>query len=93
MPKHLVIIGVGYKRMFFFPTSTIQLGGTNRDLPNLQPVLQQKLKYAINFCKSLDTDEYARVAIPGNAIVSTTSDSEDMESIASDSCLGPPAYF
>lgn len=25
------------------------------------------MKYAIYFCKSIDTDEYARVAIPGSA--------------------------
>ena len=24
-------------------------------------VLEEKLKYAINFCKSIDTDDYARV--------------------------------
>jgi len=26
-----------------------------------KPVLEEKLRYAINFCKSIDTDEYARV--------------------------------
>lgn len=29
----------------------------------LQAVLLEKLKYAIYFCKSIDTDEYARVAM------------------------------
>lgn len=28
-----------------------------------QAVLLEKLKYAIYFCKSIDTDEYARVAM------------------------------
>jgi len=26
-------------------------------------VLRQKLKYAIHFCKSIDTDDYARIAL------------------------------
>lgn len=30
---------------------------------DLQAVLLEKLKYAIYFCKSIDTDEYARVAM------------------------------
>ena len=29
-------------------------------------VLREKLKYAIHFCKSIDTDDYARVALPVN---------------------------
>ena len=32
-------------------------------------VLREKLKYAIHFCKSIDTDDYARVAMPINDIV------------------------
>lgn len=28
-----------------------------------QIILAEKLKYAIYFCKSIDTDEYARVAL------------------------------
>ncbi|XP_048524463.1 E3 ubiquitin-protein ligase HERC2 [Dendroctonus ponderosae] len=39
-------------------------------------VLQQKLKYAIHFCKSIDKDEYARVAIAGDLAVSSSSDVE-----------------
>lgn len=42
----------------------------------LQPVLQQKLKYAIHFCKSIDKDEYARVAMAGDLAVSSSSDAE-----------------
>lgn len=30
---------------------------------NFQAILAEKLKYAIVFCKSIDTDEYARVAL------------------------------
>lgn len=30
---------------------------------SFQAVLLEKLKYAIYFCKSIDTDEYARVAM------------------------------
>ncbi|XP_052278368.1 E3 ubiquitin-protein ligase HERC2-like [Dreissena polymorpha] len=30
-----------------------------------KPVLKEKLKYAIHFCKSIDTDDYARVALTG----------------------------
>ncbi|KAK9747352.1 HECT-domain (ubiquitin-transferase) [Popillia japonica] len=50
-----------------------------------KPVLQEKLKYAIHFCKSIDTDEYARVAMAGDLAVSSSSDAEsdqDMDSIA-----------
>ncbi|KAK5650580.1 hypothetical protein RI129_001609 [Pyrocoelia pectoralis] len=49
-------------------------------------VLQEKLKYAIHFCKSIDTDEYARVAMAGDIAVSSSSDAEsdpEMDSIAS----------
>ncbi|XP_015429351.1 PREDICTED: LOW QUALITY PROTEIN: E3 ubiquitin-protein ligase HERC2 [Dufourea novaeangliae] len=41
-------------------------------------VLCQKLKYAIHFCKSIDTDEYARVQ------AATNSDTEEVESIGSE---------
>ena len=30
-------------------------------------VLRQKLKYAIHFCKSIDTDDYARIALTAYA--------------------------
>nr|XP_022903495.1 E3 ubiquitin-protein ligase HERC2 isoform X1 [Onthophagus taurus] len=48
-------------------------------------VLQEKLKYAIHFCKSIDTDEYARVAMAGDLAVSSSSDADsdpDMDSTA-----------
>ncbi|XP_043274810.1 E3 ubiquitin-protein ligase HERC2 isoform X2 [Venturia canescens] len=41
-------------------------------------VLRQKLKYAIHFCKSIDTDEYARVQ------AATNSDTDDSDSLASE---------
>ncbi|CAH1402584.1 unnamed protein product [Nezara viridula] len=47
-------------------------------------VLREKLKYAIHFCKSIDTDEYARVAMPGSTHTSTNSDSDGLESFASE---------
>uniref|UniRef100_A0A0A9VNP3 HECT-type E3 ubiquitin transferase n=2 Tax=Lygus hesperus TaxID=30085 RepID=A0A0A9VNP3_LYGHE len=47
-------------------------------------ILQEKLKYAIHFCKSIDTDEYARVAMPGSTHTSTNSDSDGLESFASE---------
>lgn len=62
-------------------------------------VLQEKLKYAIHFCKSIDTDDYARVALTEGASGGEaeaeedsagaaaggvpSSDSEDIESIES----------
>ncbi|KAG1662456.1 E3 ubiquitin-protein ligase HERC2 [Nymphon striatum] len=65
----------------------------------IQSVLQEKLKYAIHFCKSIDTDDYARVALTertsgGEAEAEEdsacaaaggvpSSDSEDIESIES----------
>ncbi|XP_052077229.1 E3 ubiquitin-protein ligase HERC2-like isoform X2 [Mytilus californianus] len=52
-------------------------------------VLQEKLKYAIHFCKSIDTDDYARVALTGEMIgdVDTpdvSDESEDIDSMESD---------
>lgn len=44
-------------------------------------MLREKLKYAIYFCKSIDTDEYARIAIPGTGLASSNSDSDGFESI------------
>lgn len=44
----------------------------------------QKLKYAIHFCKSIDTDEYARVAMPGGTATTSSSDVNEMDSTASD---------
>lgn len=44
-----------------------------------QAVLLEKLKYAIHFCKSIDTDEYARVAMGDPAEM----EDSDLESLAS----------
>lgn len=47
----------------------------------LQAVLLEKLKYAIHFCKSIDTDEYARVAAdPTEA--NGSEDNSDIESVS-----------
>ncbi|XP_066478199.1 E3 ubiquitin-protein ligase HERC2 isoform X5 [Tiliqua scincoides] len=51
-------------------------------------VLEEKLKYAIHFCKSIDTDDYARIALTGEPTAddsSDDSDNEDADSFASDS--------
>ncbi|XP_042217246.1 E3 ubiquitin-protein ligase HERC2-like isoform X2 [Homarus americanus] len=53
-------------------------------------VLREKLKYAIYFCKSIDTDDYARVAMigaGGEDNVSSESDTDDWDSIGSDDPL------
>lgn len=51
-------------------------------------VLKEKLKYAIHFCKSIDTDDYARIAMTGDPVgeefseersVSEVSDSGDSD--------------
>ncbi|XP_071496413.1 E3 ubiquitin-protein ligase HERC2-like [Diadema antillarum] len=41
-------------------------------------VLREKLKYAIYFCKSIDTDDYARIALTGEAAGGESSE-EDIE--------------
>lgn len=51
-------------------------------------VLEEKLKYAIHFCKSIDTDDYARIALTGEPAAddsSGDSENEDADSFASDS--------
>ncbi|CRL02239.1 CLUMA_CG015120, isoform A [Clunio marinus] len=45
-------------------------------------VLMEKLKYAIHFCKSIDTDEYARVAMGDPTSHTASEDNSDIESIA-----------
>jgi len=49
-------------------------------LPLSQAVLMEKLKYAIHFCKSIDTDDYARVAM-GDPTSHTASEESDLESV------------
>lgn len=48
----------------------------------MQAVLQEKLKYAIYFCKSIDTDEYARVAMGDPTEVTGSEDNSDIESVS-----------
>ena len=43
-------------------------------------VLREKLKYAIHFCKSIDTDDYARIALTGDPLEEQTSEEEEEES-------------
>lgn len=46
-------------------------------------VLREKLKYAIHFCKSIDTDDYARIALTGDPL-EETSDTESLSSQSGD---------
>lgn len=41
----------------------------------------EKLKYAIHFCKSIDTDDYARVAIGDPTEATGSEDNSDLESV------------
>lgn len=41
----------------------------------------EKLKYAIFFCKSIDTDDYARVAMGDPTTSHTASEESDIESV------------
>ncbi|XP_048243824.1 E3 ubiquitin-protein ligase HERC2-like isoform X1 [Haliotis rufescens] len=40
-------------------------------------VLREKLKYAVHFCKSIDTDDYARVALTGDVMDDDTPEASD----------------
>ena len=48
-------------------------------------VLREKLKYAIHFCKSIDTDDYARIALTGDPLEDASDDngseSDGIESV------------
>lgn len=59
----------------------IRISNTN-SVP-FQAVLLEKLKYAIHFCKSIDTDEYARVAMGEPTEATGSEDNSDLESVAS----------
>lgn len=50
----------------------------------LQAVLIEKLKYAIYFCKSIDTDEYARVAMVEPTEATVSENNSDLESEVSE---------
>lgn len=45
-------------------------------------VLRQKLKYAIHFCKSIDTDDYARIALTPYAGLEAGGDSTENSDIS-----------
>jgi E3 ubiquitin-protein ligase HERC2 len=44
-------------------------------------VLREKLSYAIHFCKSIDNDEYARVAAP-EVLLNQPAHEDDVENEA-----------
>nr|XP_055220147.1 E3 ubiquitin-protein ligase HERC2-like [Gorilla gorilla gorilla] len=46
-------------------------------------VLEEKLKYAIHFCKSIDTDDYARITLTGEPAADDSSDDSDNEDVNS----------
>ena len=54
-----------------------------------QYALRDKLKYAIHFCKSIDTDEYARVAFPGSVVAADHSSGDDDDDLRSAISDGP----
>ena len=43
-------------------------------------VLREKLSYAIHFCKSIDNDEYARVAAPPEILLNPPADPDSVTS-------------
>ena len=43
-------------------------------------VLREKLSYAIHFCKSIDNDEYARVAAPTEVLLNPPAAPDDVGS-------------
>jgi len=45
-------------------------------------VLSQKLKYAIHFCKSIDTDDYARIALATYTVDDDTDDSDTSDRVS-----------
>lgn len=51
--------------------------------------LSDNFRYAIHFCKSIDTDEYARVALSAAERVS----SEESDSEADPTPAAPPALY
>ncbi|XP_022827451.1 probable E3 ubiquitin-protein ligase HERC2 [Spodoptera litura] len=54
-------------------------------------VLREKLRYAIHFCKSIDTDEYARVALTAAERVS--SEESDSEADLPTPVVNPPPLY
>lgn len=79
MPRYSEKVSEVFSRRVFFPIFTSSFFC-------LQFVLREKLKYAIYFCKSIDTDEYARIAIPGGTgLTSNNSDSDSILSLEGDS--------
>uniref|UniRef100_A0A0B7BGT1 HECT-type E3 ubiquitin transferase n=2 Tax=Arion vulgaris TaxID=1028688 RepID=A0A0B7BGT1_9EUPU len=46
-------------------------------------VLREKLKYAVHFCKSIDTDDYARVALTGDTLDEDTPEASEVHQMDS----------
>ncbi|XP_059157195.1 E3 ubiquitin-protein ligase HERC2-like isoform X2 [Physella acuta] len=46
-------------------------------------VLREKLKYAVHFCKSIDTDDYARVALTADALDEETPEASEVQHLDS----------
>ena len=46
-------------------------------------VLRDKLKYAIHFCKSIDTDDYARIALTGDPLDELTATEDSVTDASS----------
>lgn len=70
---------------YFRSVETCQFSELNMNwtlLSHLQAVLQEKLKYAIYFCKSIDTDEYARVAMGDPTEATGSEDNSEIESVS-----------
>lgn len=54
-------------------------------------MLREKLKYAIHFCKSIDTDDYARIALTAaDGGLEDVSADGDSDSSAGSSDAAPP---
>ncbi|PZC79825.1 hypothetical protein B5X24_HaOG215814 [Helicoverpa armigera] len=55
-------------------------------------VLREKLRYAIHFCKSIDTDEYARVALSAAERVSSEESDSEADAAPPPVTVPPPLY-
>ncbi|CAH2243797.1 jg12710 [Pararge aegeria aegeria] len=56
-------------------------------------VLREKLRYAIHFCKSIDTDEYARVALSAAERVSSEESDSEGDGTPMPTSIPPPVLY
>ncbi|XP_045760290.1 probable E3 ubiquitin-protein ligase HERC2 isoform X8 [Maniola jurtina] len=56
-------------------------------------VLREKLRYAIHFCKSIDTDEYARVALSAAERVSSEESDSEGDGTPAPTSIPPPVLY